>query len=278
MMTMERISNPLGGRLLGCLVALGLVVGSLLAGSSRAEQVDSEIVLLVDASVFVSSGNLRDTLESFAQTFESPSMISTMQSGTIGKIAASVVLFSGPGVQAVTVPWMGISDAASAQAFAAAVRASSRPFVNTTLTSSFVGALNFATPHFGSETSGPANGFESHSQVINMTSESFLFPAEGAAAVQAASNQAILSGVDVINAMVVGTFNSTGAVNYYSNNIVGGSAGGVPGAVASAPNYGALPAAALLSLNTQVAAAIPEPGSLFLLPLAAGLVILRRRT
>jgi hypothetical protein len=258
------------------ILAGSAAIGTALLGVSHAEQVDSELLLLVDTSIFVSGGNFSDTLESFAQTFESPSMISTLQSGAQGKIAASLAVFSGPGSQAVTVPWMSIADAASAQAFAAAVRASARPFAD--FTSSFASALGFATPQFGSETGSPGNGFESDTQVINMTSESFLFPADSAADVQAASSEAILDGVDVINAMVVGTFISAAATSYYTNNIVGGSAGGVAGTVSSSPDYGALPAAALLSLSTEMSAAVPEPDTLLFALAGMFLISFRRRS
>ena len=248
-------------------------LATLSLGTSRAEQVDSELLLLVDTSIFVSPQNFNDTLESFAQSFESPDMVSTLQSGPEGGIAASLALFSGPGSQAVTVPWMSINDASSAQAFADAVRSSARPF--TDFTTSFVEAFGFATDQFGSETGAPGNGFESSTQVINITSESFLIPNESAAAVQAATSQAIFSGVDVINAMVVGTFNSAGATNYYASNIVGGTAGGEPGTVSSSPNYTALPDEVFTSLDTQITLAIPEPGSI--LSAFTGLLMMARR-
>lgn len=266
------ISRP-GGSVRHRTLTLLTAAALLPISASRAVEVDSELLLLVDTSFLVTPQNFTDTMEGFAQTFEDPNFLSTLQSGPNGRIAASLAVFSGPGNQAVTVPWTSISDASSAQAFADNLRNSSRPFAN--FTTSFVEAFGFATDQFGDETGGPGNGFESSTQVINITSESFLIPNESAAAVQAATSQAIFDGVDVINAMVVGTFNAQGAADYYTNNVVGGSAGGEPGAVSSSPDYGTLSAEVLASLETQIAVAVPEPSTLsFSL---AGLLLLARR-
>jgi hypothetical protein len=249
------------------------VITATLLGPVLAVPVDSELLLLVDTSIFVTPRNFNDTLESFARSFEDPNLVDTLRSGPEGGIAASLALFSGPNSQAVTVPWMSINDASSAQAFADAVRASARPFAD--FTTSFVEAFGFATEQFGSETGAPGNGFESNTQVVNIMSESFLLPSETAPAVQAASSQTILRGVDVINAMVVGTFNSTAANDYYANNIIGGSVGGEPGTVNSSANYRVLPAQTLAALDRQLSVAVPEMGTSACA--IAGLLFLARR-
>ena len=147
------------GRPLSGLIAL-LGVGSvMLLGRAPAEQVDAELILLVDTSIVVSGQNFDDLLDGYASAFESSAVIAALQAGSQGRIAASVIFFSGAGVQTVGVPWMSISSAATSQAFAAAIRAAANP--PSTIFSSFSGGLDFAPQQFGTETGNISNGFES---------------------------------------------------------------------------------------------------------------------
>lgn len=256
------------------MVVIGLSFA--LGGTSKAEQVDVELLLLVDTSVVVSQQNFDDLLDGYASAFESSEVIDALQGGTHGSIAASLVLFSGAALQTVAVPWTSISDAVTAQAFATSIRSAARPPAS--FFSSISSALDFATAQFGTETGNAPNGFESSTQAINMTTETFLFVGESASSVRAGRDRALAAGVDVINALTVGTFNAGGASNYYQNNIVGGEANGVPGTVDNSLNYAALiGGGASVALETQLISAVPEPESLLLALFGTSLLAMRRR-
>ena len=171
--------SPFGTRV--GVLTLSLVFALLFAERVEAQNVDTELVVLVDTSRVVNPAQFRFSLEGVAGAFESTDVIDAIQAGVMGRIAASLVFTGGPGSQAVAVGWTEISDAASAQAFASAVRASTRPF--TTSTSSLAGALGFATAQFGLETGAPDNGFTSNAQAITLMTETFLVNAESASAV-----------------------------------------------------------------------------------------------
>lgn len=280
-MLMTAAKRPLAIRwraLLGRLALTAVLLGALAPEKGSAEAVDAELLFLVDTSIVVSAQDFDDLLDGLATAFESSAVIDALQAGNQGRIAATLILFSGAAIQTVGVPWTSISSAVTAQSFATALRAATRPPAS--FLTAPASALDFATPQFGTETGGVANGFESSVQAITMITETFLFPGESQTDVQTASANALIDGVDVINGLTVGTFNAAGATTYYESNIVGGASSGAPGAVDNSPSYLTLisPAGAPAIVGGQIISLVPEPGTALLALLGLVTCFGRRRS
>ena len=207
---------------------LTMSLGIAMAGiSPRADAVavDSELILLVDIGQGGLNSQQFDTLmDSYASAMTSSQVLDSIQSGATGKIAVSLLFYGGTFSQtSVGVPWMAIGNMAQAQQFANLVQNVLRPF--SISSPSISAALDYATNHFGTETGGPANGFESTAQILEVTVSSLpLFP--NPSADKAARNDAIASGVDIINSIALGNRSST-ISDYFASNVIGGEVGGV---------------------------------------------------
>jgi hypothetical protein len=132
-----------------------------------------------------------------------------------------------------------------------------------------------------SRVGGVSNGFESTLQIIDIAASS-VPNRRNSAAVPAAGDAALASGVDLINTMALGGPARTANIaNYYSANVVGTTLPGVePSVTASRFNSNLeIVMAAGFSDNVDAAfAAVPEPNATFgLLAGAAILLGIRRR-
>ncbi|MEO5913805.1 MAG: DUF1194 domain-containing protein [Luteolibacter sp.] len=246
----------------------------------RAETVDSELVLLVDiVQPELSQTNFTRLLNSYANSFTSSQMLNSIQSGATGKIAVSVMLFGGASMQVTGVPWMVIGNAAEALNFANLVRNVTRP---TTFAFSDPGAaLTAATKKFGTETGGASNGFESTVQIIEVATAGIPSASMATSTANSSAN-ALASGVDLINAVALGTF-SNSIDSFYTANVIGSTIPGVQATSTEAPLNGTLNnmmgGALTTTVQTGSAAAIsavPEPSSLLAL-LPTTLLLLKRR-
>lgn len=109
--------------------ALVFVAAALLAATThtvRADEVDVALVLALDVSLSVDEGEYRLQRDGIAEAFESPTLVAAVAGGTHHAIEVLVLEWSEPDQQVITVDWTRVSDAASARAFAAKVRASRR--------------------------------------------------------------------------------------------------------------------------------------------------------
>lgn len=270
-------TRPLVFRRLPALVAACLC--SLISvPPAQAVAVDAELLLLVDVTKSVDDTAFDVIMEGFAQSFEASATIAAIQSGSAGRIAASVVFFSDKNNQAVGVSWMEISDAASATVFANQLRSAIRPSDKNGM--ALAAALDFGTPLFGSEAGGPGNGYESPYQIMTLAVDGIddNSPTGGGLSnedvVEAARDNALASGVDQINAITIG--GGTALSDYYEQYVVGGSVGGTSGAVVGTSGVATFPGVAELVVEQNVVSAVPEP-EVFLLVLFGGLVLLWRR-
>jgi Protein of unknown function (DUF1194) len=98
----------------------------LVAAPVHAAKVDLALVMAADVSASVDAGEYRLQHEGIARAFESPAVLLAIAGGKNGAIDATVIEWSDRDKQVVTVPWMRVSDAASARSFAARVRGSKR--------------------------------------------------------------------------------------------------------------------------------------------------------
>lgn len=245
-----------------------------------AENVDTELLLLVDITPRgLSASEFDQVMEGYASAFTSSQVIDSIQSGAYGQIAVSLMFYGNASTQIVGIPWMMIGNATEAATFATLARALNAPNVGGTPA---VGpALTVATLHFGSETGGAANGFESAAQIIEVAGASV--PTGSTAAVTAARDAALASGVDLINSIALG--NRSAAIEaYYASNVIGGEAGGVVATSSSSAINGGLAGIIAGQVNNGVAAgaseslsAVPEPSSLLGLLSGLALLLIRRR-
>lgn len=107
------------------LLAAGLCAGARSAWAAGGP-VDLDLVLAVDVSESIDADEYTLQHEGIARAFEDGRTIDAIRGGQRGAIDVEVMEWSNPEDQHVTVAWSRISDAASAAAFAAKVRASTR--------------------------------------------------------------------------------------------------------------------------------------------------------
>jgi hypothetical protein len=110
------------------LFALAAVAApALLAGApAGAARVDLALVLAVDVSESVDAEEYELQHEGIARAFETAPLVEAIRGGKRGAIDVLVLEWSDRDKQVVTVGWTRVSDAASAQGFAARVRATQR--------------------------------------------------------------------------------------------------------------------------------------------------------
>ncbi|MGE3914970.1 MAG: DUF1194 domain-containing protein [Hyphomicrobiaceae bacterium] len=92
----------------------------------RAETVDLALVLAVDASGSVNETRFELQKQGYAQAFRHPQVLRAIQSGAHGRIAVTMLQWTGPALQMQVTPWMVIHDTASMSAFAEAIDAAPR--------------------------------------------------------------------------------------------------------------------------------------------------------
>lgn len=100
-----------------------LIAGVLMwtAGAVAAEEVEVELVLLADASGSIDQAEIEFQRRGYAEAITDPSVLRVIEGSAYGKIAVTYVEWAAAGTEDVVVPWMIVSDLASAQAFADAL-------------------------------------------------------------------------------------------------------------------------------------------------------------
>ena len=262
-------------------ILLVMSLGIALAGfpsQADATAVDSELLLLVD----ITQGGINNTqfnrlMDGYAAAMTSSQVLDSIESGEVGKIAVSLVFYSNAFTQTVGIPWMSIGNAAEAQQFANLITVLSRPFA---LGSPSIGAaLDYATDHFGTETGGASNGFESDVQIVEIAVTALPL-LQDPAGDQDARDDALAAGVDIINSIAVGN-RADSIASYFASNVVGGEIGGVSGSSSTSSLNGTLDSFLANHVATTVeggaVAAVPEPSSAICLISGLGFLLLGRR-
>ena len=283
---MKAITTPDQGLLsrlpLSRSMSLGIVAAGMLA-QAKAINVDSELVLLVDATqAGLTNNQFNRLMDGYATSFSGSQILDSIQSGAYGKIAVSLMFFGNSNSYEVGIPWMLVENSTQALQLATLLQNVNRPTF--TGGSNVAAALTSAAFTFGTETGAASNGFESEVQMIEVVA-SRVPTASAAAATAAASNIVRAAGVDQINSVAVGNATTTAAIDaFYSANVIGST---IPDAPATSTTS-ALTATALAtnlasSINntvqtgatTSVTTAVPESGTSF--AFAAGVILLLKR-
>lgn len=95
--------------------------GTLDRVAAQDAPVDLALVLAIDCSYSVDMAEYHLQVAGMAEAFRQPEILNAIAGGPLGRIAVAVVQWSDMEHQSLVVPWMIISDAASAEAVAAAM-------------------------------------------------------------------------------------------------------------------------------------------------------------
>jgi hypothetical protein len=211
-----------------------------------AESVGTELLLLVDTSGSISSGEYTLQKGGYVSAFQDATIQAAIAARTNG-IAVAYAEWSGGSQQTLAVGWTKLTDAASANAFAAAIAGVSRSFAGLTAPAS---AINWGVPLFSS------NDFDGLSRVIDVSGDGSRN--DGAIDTAAAAAAALLAGIKVNGLPILAE--EAGIQAWYQNNIV--TPGG--GFLVPAEDFTSFEGAVTTKIGREITA-VPEPATMLLL-------------
>lgn len=210
--------------------------------SQAATFVDSELSLVIDSSGSIGTRNFNTQRDAYASVFNSPDTYNDIISrGSLGSIAVNLIQFGATAVE--DIGWTVIDSVAASQSFAASISAITDGAGSST---NMTAALNLAANSFNS------NDIESARQVIDISTDGG--PNNRTTAATASQN-AIASGVEVINVLGIG-----GGINeqYLQDNIARGSnADGNPAFVVIANTFDEVESTLRQKISREIAV-IPD--------------------
>ncbi len=186
---------------------LAALVVLFIAGAARAQPVDLQLVLAVDASGSVSNGRFELQKHGYAEAFRSKEVRDAIESGQ--GIAVTMVQWTGPELHVVVVGWTLVKDDASAAAIADAIDAAPRKLFSGG--TSISGAIDYAMKLF------PQSSFHGARRVIDLSGDGANNRGRPAAE---ARDEALAQGV-TINALPILTLEPD-LDDWYRDNAIGG--------------------------------------------------------
>jgi hypothetical protein len=203
---------------------------------------DLALVLAVDDSGSVDDERWRLQLEGYAAAFRRPEFAAAVCAGRLGRVAVTLIEWSGSGRQAQTVGWTVIDGRSAARDFAgklAAPRPRSRPDWT-----SLSGAIDYAAGLLRT------SRYRAARLVIDVSGDGSNNDGRAAAA---ARDDAVAAGITINGLPMLGA--ETGVEAYYRDNVIGGK-----GAfLVVARDERSFRGAVLEKLLTEVAGASPQP-------------------
>ncbi len=95
------------------MIRVGVLFLLLLVLPARAEPVDLQLILAVDASESMSGERFELQMHGYAAAFRDPAVLDAIGKGARGRIAIAMVQWTGPKMHAPVFDWMEVHDAAS---------------------------------------------------------------------------------------------------------------------------------------------------------------------
>lgn len=194
---------------LGALCGVLAVLAAASPSPAHAAPVDVELVLAVDCSGSVDSEEFALQIRGYAAALSNPTVIRTIQSGSIGAIAVTYVQWSGPFIHNQAVGWTLIKDATSAADFAAAMTAAPRRIFGGG--TSLSGAIDYAQTLFG------GSGFEGTRRTIDVSGDGIN---NSGRRPEDARDEAVHAGFTINGLPILTDFPDLD--RYYQDNVVGG--------------------------------------------------------
>jgi Protein of unknown function (DUF1194) len=251
-----KLSNLFRTTLLTVSTGLGTLAICASANAASLTSVDLELSLLVDVSGSVNSTEFNLQKQGYVNVFSNGSLFNDFISkGKEGKIAVNFIYWSSAGQQKEAVGWTLIDSVQASQDFANAINGSSRAFSGLTAPGS---AISFATPGFSN------NLFDGARQVIDVSGDG---EENDGIDTATARNNALSSGVDAINGIVIG--GSPAVKAFYASEVIGGVNGdGTPGFVLEASTFADFGSAIDKKIKAEIVVtppttSVPEPASIF---------------
>jgi hypothetical protein len=218
-----------------CVAALMLTL-TFATPTAAQQSVDLLLVLAVDASGSVSHDRFELQKQGYVAAFRHPRVQAAIRGGPHQAIAVTMVQWTGPFLQIHAVPWMRIGDAASANAFAAAIAAAPRQLFGGG--TSISGAIDHAMTLF------PKSPFKAERRVIDISGDG---SNNRGRPVTQARDEAVRDGIN-INGLPILVLEPW-LDRYYKDNVIGG-----PGAfVIAAKDYETFGEAILKKLIVEIA-------------------------
>ena len=196
------------------ILAASMLAEGAVGPPAWATAVDLELLLLVDVSGSVDANEFAIQRDGYEAAFRDLAIISAIQAGSYGKIAATMVYWSGWNQQAQVVGWTEISDSATSNAFANAIAATTQLYSGMT---GLGEALVFGTDKF--LVGGAGNGFEGSRLVIDISGDGA--DNDGSVSSLQGRTYALANGVDAINGLVIG--GQQAVYDHYNTQVVGGT-------------------------------------------------------
>jgi hypothetical protein len=240
-------------RMAAILAAVFVLASTLVARA--AEEVDLLLVLSSDVSRSIDAPKFKLQRDGYAAAIADPRVIQAIRSGALGKIAVSLVEWSGVGAQKIVIDWTVISDDATAKDFSAQIVEAPRAFADRTAIS---GGIDFAMAQL---TRAP---FQSNRRTIDVSGDG---TNNSGRDVAQARDEAVAQGVTVNGLVILSeqpqSWNADhtnppgGLENYYRNNVMGGAGS----FVMVAENFNSFGQAILNKLIAEIATKVPESPS-----------------
>ena len=226
-----------------CLAALLIFAAAAAQAQAPAapQRVDVALVLAVDASGSVNQTRFDLQKHGYAQAFRNPKVIDAIAEGENHAIAVAMVQWTGPNFHVQVINWTRVSNAASAQALADAIDASTRHLYGGG--TSLSGAIDISMLMLA------ASPFRASRRVIDISGDG---SNNAGRLAEAARDDAVKAGV-TINGLPI-TWIEPGLDRYYRDSVIGG-----PGAfVVSIDSYDNFADAIVNKLVTEISALSPH--------------------
>jgi hypothetical protein len=192
---------------MGMLAATLLIVGSLRA--APAEEVALQLLFAVDYSPSVDAAEYALQIHGLAQALRDPDVVDAISASAPNGVAVAVMQWAGPHEQTLSVPWTGLHDRLSAEAFAARVDALVRPVTDggTAIGDALARGISFLA----------GSGFNGRREVIDISGDGSTNIGNSPAPVRlrAASSGITINGLVILNEEPL-------LGDYYHKRVIGG--------------------------------------------------------